>query len=56
MTNCLARSVPIVAAPTMQQQPAAPPPYSASRPAPIGWAINEASNEHPASGKQTEGS
>ncbi|CAF3457425.1 unnamed protein product [Rotaria sp. Silwood1] len=43
----LARTMPIVAAPAMMQQPAPPPPYSTHKPAPIGWAINEASNDHP---------
>ncbi|CAF0924213.1 unnamed protein product [Rotaria sp. Silwood1] len=43
----LARTMPIVAAPAMMQQPAPPPPYSTHKPAPIGWAINEAPNDHP---------
>ncbi|CAF0998585.1 unnamed protein product [Rotaria sordida] len=37
-------------APVMMQQPAPPPPYPIHKQAPIGWAINELPNDHPAQG------
>ncbi|CAF0879099.1 unnamed protein product [Rotaria sordida] len=44
----LARTMPVVPAPVMMQQPAPPPPYPIHKQAPIGWAINELPNDHPA--------
>ncbi len=41
-TSYLARSTPVLASPVVMQ----PPPYSAHKQAPIGWAINDISNEH----------
>jgi hypothetical protein len=48
----LARSTPIVAAPNMMQQPAPPPPYSAHKQTPIGWAINDMPNGPPVPGNK----
>ena len=38
--------MPVAPSPVMMHHPA-PPPYSAHKQAPIGWAINEGPNEHP---------
>lgn len=44
----LARSMPIVAAPSMMQQSTPPPPYSAPKQTQIGWNLNEVSHDHSA--------